>query len=89
MPRVEDLDLCLQSRDFFSNDGFDFNDLSMGHLPSLKTILVELDTGTSSTEEVAKVEEALRHAAGIHPNSPELTINTYRYRERYRESLTR
>ncbi|CAO2150431.1 unnamed protein product [Urochloa humidicola] len=86
MPRVDRLGLCLRSRDFFSNDGFDFNDLSMGHLPSVKTIIVELDTGTSSTEEVAKVEEALRDAAGIHPNSPELRINTYIYPP---ESLTR
>ncbi|KAL6653825.1 hypothetical protein ACP70R_008749 [Stipagrostis hirtigluma subsp. patula] len=70
MPRAKRIQLGLRSRDFFSDGGFDLGDLSMEHLPSLRQVVIELYTGSSSEEEVAKVKEALNHAAAAHPNNP-------------------
>ncbi|KAL6653827.1 hypothetical protein ACP70R_008751 [Stipagrostis hirtigluma subsp. patula] len=73
MPRVIELKLCLRSRDFFSDGIFDFDDLSIGHLPSLRSVVVDIHTSPSS-EEVTKIKEALRHAARVHPNNPFIDI---------------
>lgn len=50
-------------------------DFGMGHLPSLETVHVDIDSGGSSYAMVEGAEAALRAAAADHPNHP--TISFY------------
>ncbi|OEL34672.1 hypothetical protein BAE44_0004309 [Dichanthelium oligosanthes] len=74
MPRAENVTFCLDVNDFISsNCEFDFGDLAMGHLPSLRNIRYDLFYwGSSGDQGVLKVKEALRHAADVHPNHPSI-----------------
>uniref|UniRef100_A0A0A9FIB6 AAA+ ATPase domain-containing protein n=1 Tax=Arundo donax TaxID=35708 RepID=A0A0A9FIB6_ARUDO len=72
MPRVEVLELGLRMRDFISNGGFDFNELAMGHFPSLPGVLCGLYGSVNGEEGVTKVQQALRHAAEVHPIHPSI-----------------
>ncbi|KAL6907933.1 hypothetical protein ACP4OV_002103 [Aristida adscensionis] len=76
MPRLKRIRISLRARDFFLHHGrFGLEeDLSMGHLPSLREVDVRLYTGGSSKEEDTKVKHALTHAAAVHPNRPSIFI---------------
>ncbi|KAL6907931.1 hypothetical protein ACP4OV_002101 [Aristida adscensionis] len=92
MPMLEDLDFYTLVEDFSNRD---FNDLAMGHLPSLRQVHVYLASKVKvSREMVTKVEEALRHKADVHPNHPSIQCHTYlliwsRRRRRHRETTIR
>ncbi|KAL6654402.1 hypothetical protein ACP70R_007867 [Stipagrostis hirtigluma subsp. patula] len=75
MPNVESIRLSLRSRDFFTDGGFHLDDLSIEHLPSLRWVVIDLYTRSSSEEEVTTVKEALNHAAAAHPNHLRIIIN--------------
>ncbi|KAL6907926.1 hypothetical protein ACP4OV_002096 [Aristida adscensionis] len=75
MPMLEDLEFCTLVEDFSNRD---FNDLAMGHLPSLRQVHVYLASKVEvSREMVTKVEEALRHEADVHPNHPSILCKTF------------
>ncbi|KAL6907934.1 hypothetical protein ACP4OV_002104 [Aristida adscensionis] len=73
MPMLESLDFHIHVEDFSNGD---YDDWSMGHLPSLRQVLVRLASEvTVSREMVVKVEQALRHEADVHPNHPSFQCN--------------
>ncbi|KAL6654407.1 hypothetical protein ACP70R_007872 [Stipagrostis hirtigluma subsp. patula] len=75
MPMLEHIEFEIYLDDFSNGD---FDDLAMGHLPSLRSVEVRLSSKRRvSKEMVMKVEEMLRHEADVHPNHP--SIECYRY----------
>lgn len=72
-PRLKRLVVCLPAK-WIARGDFD---LSMGHLPSLKRVSVDLSCKEASDEEVAKAHAALRAAAGDHPNRLRIKIRKY------------
>ncbi|KAL6888184.1 hypothetical protein ACP4OV_009210 [Aristida adscensionis] len=74
MPRLKEFDFCIQVEDFSNGD---FDDLAMGHLPSLGRVHVELYCkNRSSKEMVVKVKQVLRHEADVHSNHPSVECDT-------------
>ncbi|OEL18744.1 hypothetical protein BAE44_0020237, partial [Dichanthelium oligosanthes] len=70
MPRLEEFRFRIQLEDF-SRGEFTADDLALGHLPSLHSVIVCLYGKRNVSEEVVrKVEEKLRHEADVHPNHP-------------------
>lgn len=83
MPRVENITFCLQVTDFISDSRFDNDDLAMAHLPSLRNVHYDLYYRGWSQEGVPEVQEALRHAADVHPNCPSIKFDVDRLSESY------
>ncbi|OEL24476.1 hypothetical protein BAE44_0014505 [Dichanthelium oligosanthes] len=75
MPRLEAFEFSIQLKDF-SGGEFALDDLALGHLPSLQSVVVHLlDKWDVSKKIVRKVEEKLSHEADVHPNHP--LLSTY------------
>ncbi|WVZ50290.1 hypothetical protein U9M48_001559, partial [Paspalum notatum var. saurae] len=76
-PRLRTLRCTLSvrgAREITSSDG-DL-DLGLGNLPLLQEVTVWLDSkGGASEEEVKELKAELRHAAKIHPNHPNFSID--------------
>ncbi|EMS53189.1 Disease resistance RPP13-like protein 4 [Triticum urartu] len=70
-PRLKGLHFWFPARWIVRGD----NDLSMGHLPSLKEVWVCLLHRQASDEVVEEADAALRAAAEDHPNRPVIKIN--------------
>jgi disease resistance protein RPM1 len=71
MPRLEKFSfhICLQD---FAKGEFTTDDLSLVHLPSLRSVSAQLYPGEEKIDEelVTKVKEKLRQEADAHPNHP-------------------
>jgi disease resistance protein RPM1 len=72
MPRLEEFKFPIRLEDY-ADGKFTGDDLALGHLPSLKSVVVDL-TGKDGVREevVTEVEEKLRHEANGHPNKPNI-----------------
>ncbi|CAN6357217.1 unnamed protein product [Urochloa humidicola] len=76
MPRLQDLKLTLEPKQFLSGGEFTADDLCLGHLPSLRSVSIRGHSyvllGNIETFHIVnrKLREKLEHEAAIHPNSP-------------------
>jgi disease resistance protein RPM1 len=72
MPRLEEFRFPIRLEDH-ADGKFTGDDLALCHLPSLKSVVVDL-TGKDGVREevVTEVEEKLRHEANGHPNKPNI-----------------
>ena len=70
MPRLEILVFSARASDIARGE----LDVSMGHLPSLRQVEVELwrENGISSYKNKEEADVVLRHAVDTHPNHPTL-----------------
>jgi len=71
VPRLEDFKFCIELEDF-SRGEFTTDDLALGHLPSLRDVVLYGEENVSE-EVLTKVKEKLRHEADVHPNHPSLS----------------
>ncbi|KAL6907923.1 hypothetical protein ACP4OV_002093 [Aristida adscensionis] len=90
MPVLVHLGFFIQVENFSNGD---FNDLAMGHLPSLRHVDVKFySKGIVRKEMVAELEQALKHEADVHPNHPSILCDTFWVKleeEEEREALQR
>jgi disease resistance protein RPM1 len=79
MPRLEEFKFPIRLEDY-ADGKFTGDDLALGHLPSLKSVVVDL-TGKDGVREevVTEVEEKLKHEAERHPNKPNILLGEYYY----------
>jgi disease resistance protein RPM1 len=71
MPRLEELSFCIRLEDFAAGGKSVSDDLALGHLPCLQSVIVDLRGEKNVSEEVVtEVKEKLRHEADAHPNKP-------------------
>lgn len=59
---------------------FTTNDLALGHLPSLQSVIARLYNRKDAEEVKTEVKETLRHESDVHPNHPSIHVDTYTYR---------
>jgi disease resistance protein RPM1 len=74
MPRLEVFSFGIQLEDFSQRE-ITFDDLALGHLPSLK-LVVAWHSGKSNVRDefMRKVEEKLRQESHVHPNNPSIRV---------------
>jgi disease resistance protein RPM1 len=78
MPRLEKLGFCIQLEDFSAGGKLVGDDLALGHLPCLQSVVVNLRGEKNVSEEVVmEVKEKLRHEADAHPNKPNIGFGKY------------
>ncbi|CAD6255644.1 unnamed protein product [Miscanthus lutarioriparius] len=74
MPMLQRFQFYIRAEDFGDSE-FTVDDLTISHLPSLRTVRVHLDGDETVSEELAmKVKDALRNEARAHPNHPEICM---------------
>jgi disease resistance protein RPM1 len=75
MPRLEQLYFPIRLEDF-AGGKFAGDDLSLGHLPCLQNVFVDLRGEKNVNEDVVmEVKDKLRHEADAHPNHPNIYFN--------------
>jgi disease resistance protein RPM1 len=75
MHRLENYKFEIFLNDFCSSGGA-VDDLVLGHLPSLRSVTVELSGTYIISEEVKRsVRKKLKREVAAHPNNPRLQIN--------------
>jgi disease resistance protein RPM1 len=77
MPRLKEFKFPIRLEDY-ADGKFTGDDLALCHLPSLKSVVVDLSGKDSVSEEVVmEVEEKLRHEVERHPNKPNIRFGKY------------
>jgi disease resistance protein RPM1 len=76
MPRLEQLHFCIWLEDFAAGGKLVGDDLALGHLPCLQSVVVDLRGKKNvSKDVVTEVKEKLRHEVDAHPNKPNIYFN--------------
>ncbi|KAF8643934.1 hypothetical protein HU200_066634 [Digitaria exilis] len=68
MPRLQHLKLYIRIEEFGRDGGCSIDDLALGHLPSLRSVVLRI--GGDDDEDSDEVREKLEHEAAVHPNHP-------------------
>ncbi|WVZ50575.1 LOW QUALITY PROTEIN: hypothetical protein U9M48_001817 [Paspalum notatum var. saurae] len=75
MPKVQNLKLYFELRDFQVQETTVFRDICLGHLTSLKHVIIGLYCyNTRNIREVEDVEAMMRDAISMHPSHPTLKL---------------
>ncbi|OEL29375.1 hypothetical protein BAE44_0009606 [Dichanthelium oligosanthes] len=73
MPRLEEFSFRIPLIKYFSGGEFTADDLALGHLLSLQSVIIAQLPGEWN-DLVGKLEEKLIHEVDVHPNHPELSF---------------